>query len=47
VAGSREDSLARENEMLKVRIQSLERQIMLLRSMLDKERTRQINTSLP
>jgi hypothetical protein len=33
--------------MLKVRIQNLERQIMLLRSMLDKERTRQINTSLP
>jgi anti-sigma factor RsiW len=47
VAGSREDSLARENEILKVRIQSLERQIMLLRSMLDKERTRQINMSLP
>jgi hypothetical protein len=47
VAGSREDSLARENEMLKVRIQNLDRQIMILRSMLDRERMRQINTSLP
>ena len=47
VAGSREDSLARDNEMLKRRVQSLERQIMLLNGMLDKERMQRLNMSLP
>ncbi|HVO76449.1 MAG TPA: zf-HC2 domain-containing protein [Candidatus Bathyarchaeia archaeon] len=47
VAGSREDSLARDNEALKRRIQSLEHQIMLLNGMLGKERMRRLNTSLP
>jgi len=47
VAGSREDSLTKENEMLKRRIESLERQIVILKSMLDKERMRQLNMSLP
>ena len=47
VAGSREDSLARDNEMLRRRVQSLERQIMLLNSMLDKERMQRLNMSLP
>ncbi|MDD4856545.1 MAG: hypothetical protein PHD74_00410 [Candidatus Krumholzibacteria bacterium] len=47
VAGSREDSLARENELLKRRIGRLERQIMLLNGMLDKERMQRLNMSLP
>ena len=47
VAGSREDSLSKENEMLRMRVQRLERQIVLLKNMLDKERIRQINMSLP
>jgi hypothetical protein len=47
VADSREDSLMRQNEMLKRRIKSLERQVMLLNSMLDKERMQRLNMSLP
>jgi hypothetical protein len=47
VASSREDSLARENELLKRRIGRLERQIMLLNGMLDKERMQRLNMSLP
>lgn len=47
VAGSREDSLMRENEMLRQRIKRLERQIMLLNGMLDKERMQRLNMSLP
>jgi hypothetical protein len=47
VSGSREDSLARENELLKRRVRNLERQILLLNSMLDKERMQRINMSLP
>jgi len=47
VSGSREDSLARENELLRRRVRNLERQIMLLNSMVDKERMQRINMSLP
>lgn len=47
VAGSGEDSLARENELLKRRIQRLERQLMIYKGMLDKERLQRINMSLP
>ena len=47
VAGSREDSLARENELLRRRLQRLERQLMIYKGMLDKERMQRINTSLP
>jgi len=47
VSGSREDSLARENDVLRRRVRNLERQIMLLNSMIDKERMQRINTSLP
>jgi hypothetical protein len=47
VAATREDSLARENELLKRRIQRLERQIVLYRGMLDKERMQRLNNSLP
>jgi hypothetical protein len=47
VSGSREDSLARENELLRRRVRSLERQIMLLNSIMDKERKQRINMSLP
>ncbi len=47
VAASREDSLARENELLKRRIQRLERQILMYRGMLDKERMQRLNMSLP
>ena len=47
VAGSREDSLMQENELLKRRIQRLERQMMIYKSMLDKERMQRLNMSLP
>ena len=47
VSGSHEDSLARENDVLRRRVRNLERQIMLLNSMIDKERMQRINTSLP
>jgi len=47
VAGSREDSLARENELLKRRVQRLERQLMIYKGMLDKERVQRLNMSLP
>jgi len=47
VAGSREDSLAQENELLKRRIQRLERQLLIYRGMLDKERMQRLNMSLP
>lgn len=47
VSGSREDSLARENELLKRRVRSLERQVMLLNSIMDRERKQRINMSLP
>jgi hypothetical protein len=47
VAASREDSLARENELLKRRIQRLERQVLMYRGMLDKERMQRLNMSLP
>ncbi|MCX5752426.1 MAG: zf-HC2 domain-containing protein [Candidatus Krumholzibacteria bacterium] len=47
VAGSREDSLTQENEMLKRRVQRLERQLMIYRGMLDKERMQRLNNSLP
>jgi len=47
VAASREDSLARENELLKRRVQRLERQILMYRGMLDKERMQRLNMSLP
>jgi len=47
VSESREDSLSRENELLRRRVQSLERQIMLLNSMLDKERMHRLSMSLP
>lgn len=47
VAGSREDSLAQDNELLKRRIQRLERQLMIYKSMLDKERIQRLNMSLP
>jgi hypothetical protein len=47
VAASREDSLARENELLKRRIQRLERELSTYRGMLDKERMQRLNMSLP
>jgi hypothetical protein len=47
VAGSREDSLAQENELLKQRIQRLERQLVIYKGMLDKERIQRLNMSLP
>lgn len=47
VAGSREDSLAQENELLKQRIQRLERQLVIYKGMLDKERIERLNMSLP
>jgi hypothetical protein len=47
VSGSREDSLAQENESLKRRVQRLERQLMIYKGMLDKERMQRINMSLP
>lgn len=47
VASSREDSLARENELLKRRIQRLEREVLVYRGMLDKERMQRLNMSLP
>jgi hypothetical protein len=47
VAGSREDSLAQENELLKRRVQRLERQLLIYKSMLDKERMQRLNMSLP
>lgn len=47
VAGSRGDSLAQENELLKRRIQRLERQLMIYKGMLDKERMQRLNMSLP
>jgi hypothetical protein len=47
VVGSREDSLAQQNELLKRRIQRLERQLMIYKGMLDKERMQRLNSSLP
>ncbi len=47
VAGSREDSLAQENERLKRRVDRLERQLMIYKGMLDKERVQRLNMSLP
>ncbi len=47
VSGSREESLAHENELLKRRIQRLERQLLIYKGMLDKERMQRLNTSLP
>ncbi len=44
---TREDSLARENALLKRRIERLERQNMLLNGMLDRERMQRLETSLP
>jgi hypothetical protein len=46
-AGSREDLLAQENELLKRRIQRLERQLMIYKGMLDKERMQRLSNSLP
>jgi hypothetical protein len=47
VSLSREDSLTRENEALKRRVAGLERQIMLLNGMLDRERMQRLEMSLP
>lgn len=47
VASSREDALTRENEMLKRRIDNLERQIVWLKGLLDKERMQRLDMSLP
>jgi hypothetical protein len=47
VAGSREDSLAQQNELLKRRIERLERQLMIYKGMLDKERMQRLGSSLP
>jgi|WetSurMetagenome_2_1015567.scaffolds.fasta_scaffold17982_4 hypothetical protein len=47
VAGSREDSLTQENELLKRRIERLERQLGIYKGMLDKERMQRLNNSLP
>jgi hypothetical protein len=47
VSVSREDSLMQQNELLKQRIASLERQIVVLKSMLYEERTNRTNLSLP
>jgi hypothetical protein len=47
VAGSREDSLARENELLRRRIDGLERRMILLQQALERERAQRLNLSLP
>jgi hypothetical protein len=47
VAGSREDSLMRENELLRRRIENLERQVLYLKNVIERERAQRINLSLP
>lgn len=47
VASSREDSLLRENELLRRRIDGLERRMIYLQKALDRERAQRINLSLP
>jgi hypothetical protein len=47
VGSAREDSLARENAMLKKRIESLGREIVILKSMLDEQRRQRANTPSP
>lgn len=47
VAASREDSLARENELLRRRVDNLERQVDALKGLLDRERAERINMRLP
>lgn len=47
VAGSREDSLMRENELLRRRIEGLERRMILLQQALERERAQRLNLSLP
>lgn len=47
VSVSREDSLMQENELLKRRLANLERQLVILKSMLYEERMNRSNLSLP
>ncbi len=47
VASSREDSLLRENELLRRRIDGLERRMIYLQKALDRERAQRLNLSLP
>ncbi|RJR28443.1 MAG: zf-HC2 domain-containing protein [Candidatus Latescibacterota bacterium] len=47
VSGSREDSLMRENELLRRRIDGLERRMILLQQALERERAQRLNLSLP
>lgn len=47
VAGSREDSLTHENELLRRRVDNLERQVDALKGLLERERAERINLRLP